>query len=107
MPLQTVQSGGCTLRNSILTGAIVVLSLGVCRGSDAETNSVSSTATQRWQNAREGSSNAWENVKGRSVEAWGKVEEGSSNAWHTVQHGTTQAWENVRGHFDASSPKTN
>jgi len=107
MPSPIIRSHRHTLRNSILTGAVAALSLVICRESTAEETNVSSVATQRWQEAKEGASNAWEKVKDGSVQAWGKVEEGSSNAWHTVKHGTTQAWDNVLDRFDSSTSKTN
>jgi hypothetical protein len=106
MPSQSVQKDRrpAPRRLRALIGLMILVLLPAARLAAADTNT---SASERWQNAKEGSSNAWEKVKDGSVQTWEKVEHGSSNAWHTVKSGTTQAWDHTKEKFGSGSGKTN
>jgi arylsulfatase A-like enzyme len=63
--------------------AAVIFNQPLC--AQTETNSASSGFAEKWQNAKERSSNAWEDVKSSGVRAWENAKEGSSNAWSSLK----------------------
>ena len=76
-------------------GLALAMILIVTASQASETNSTSSIS-DKWQRAKEGSSNAWDSVK-----------HGTTNAWSSVKSGATQSWERARETFEPGKGKTN
>jgi chromosome segregation ATPase len=87
-----------TLLTTLASAAAIVAGCNNQSGSEAgtDTNSVATNATMT-------ASNAWQNTKEGATNAWDATKEASTNAWQKTKEVSTNAWEKTKEAFGAGS----